>query len=430
MMRKIRQIALGALPVSLLRNRQARTARRADSSGHKQLLVDVSAIAKADAGTGIQRVVRNLYRQLLLTPPAGYQVCPVMATRKNFYRHVPGDFLQPGFTSSASGTPIQVAEGDIFLGLDLSAHLIPHHLSEMREWKNQGVRMSFFIYDLLPVLQPQWFNPKATQNFHRWLRAVAMLADDAIAISRTVQEDFGAWMQKHYGLSHADLPCATIPLGAELDQHGQPAELPPQIRSPFILMVGTIEPRKGYDEALDAFGQLWNTDNQTQLVIVGKQGWKVEALVQRLQVHPESGKRLIWLNQVDDSLLHDLYRHSLGILMASRGEGYGLPLIEAMHYNKPVLARDISVFRDVAGASISYFDGHTQTRLERVLPLWLLKINQSGGVAYPIPSTWQQACTALLQALAVNVSDVHVSSVYRRTVLQKASLRSSSQGGA
>jgi glycosyltransferase involved in cell wall biosynthesis len=432
MMRWFQQLTLSALPVSWLRHRLMHRTHTKSNTNPRQLLIDVSAIAKTDAKTGIQRVVRNLYQQLLLAPPEGYQVCPVMATRKQFYRHIPTNFLQ---TQSATPTkPIQIQAGDIFLGLDLSAHLIPHHLPELWTWKKQGVRMTFVIYDLFPVLHPQWFNPKATQNFHKWLRALAWLADGAVGISRTVQTDFTHWMQR-YGLSESDIPCAVIPLGAELDAIPGKDQTSPIFNptsadaSPYILMVGTLEPRKGYDEALAAFEALWATGNVTRLIIVGKQGWKIEPLIQRLQNHTELGKRLIWLNQVDDKLLRLLYQQCQGVLMASKGEGYGLPLIEAMRFNKPVLARDIPVFRDIAQDNISYFNEQAQTCLEQILPLWLSKINCAGAIKYPTPPTWQQACTALSQALAGNVTDGRVSKSVERVMLQKqASLQSSSQG--
>jgi glycosyltransferase involved in cell wall biosynthesis len=432
----IQQFLLNTLRMTLLRNRQISLVRsaREESSNIKQLLIDVSEIAKSDAKTGIQRVVRNLYQQLLLAPPVGYQVCPIMATRKEFYRHVHMDFLQQPRPITANTEPIQIRPGDIFLGLDLSAHLISHHLPELWAWKKQGLRMTFMIYDLLPVLHPEWFNPQATKNFHRWLRAIALYADSTIAISKTVQTDFYEWMQQHYQLSNNDIPCATISLGAELDNHEatHPAvQLPEQLaQRDFVLMVGTIEPRKGYDEALTAFEALWATGNTIRLVIVGKQGWKVEPFMQRLQTHTELDKRLIWLNQVDDKLLCSLYQQCQGVLMASKGEGYGLPLIEAMRFNKPILARDIAVFRDIAQDHISYFNEQTQTCLNKRLPLWLSKIICSETIEYPTPSTWQQACTALSHALSSNVTNECVSKSIKRTVLQKkASLQSSSLGG-
>jgi hypothetical protein len=79
------------LPAGLIKHIPVRIARRIAAASTtlaplntspKQLLVDVSVIYQSDARTGIQRVVRSLLLQLLATPPAGYSVCPVFATRQ------------------------------------------------------------------------------------------------------------------------------------------------------------------------------------------------------------------------------------------------------------------------------------------------------------------------------------------------------------
>ncbi|MFN0630266.1 glycosyltransferase, partial [Bacillus anthracis] len=59
---------------------------------------------------------------------------------------------------------------------------------------------------------------------------------------------------------------------------------------PSFLMVGTLEPRKGHAQVLDAFENLWKGGANLNLVIVGKVGWMVDLLVQRLCSHPELGK--------------------------------------------------------------------------------------------------------------------------------------------
>ncbi len=59
-----------------------------------------------------------------------------------------------------------------------------------------------------------------------------------------------------------------------------------------FLMVGTLEPRKGYAQVLKAFEQLWQSDIDVNLIIIGKEGWMTEKLVDRLRAHQEQNKRL------------------------------------------------------------------------------------------------------------------------------------------
>jgi glycosyltransferase involved in cell wall biosynthesis len=262
----LRNLALVCFPASFLRKRFVSTSGEINSAD-RQLLIDVSVISKADAGTGVQRVVCNLYQQLLTAPPKGYKVCAIAATPQRDYCYLPTDFLQQQAKrlNSVPSAVVRVRAGDLFLELDLAAHIIPHRMSKMLRWKPQGVRMCFVVYDLLPVLEPAWFNPKTTRSFRRWLRAVAILADDIISISGTVQAEFAAWARCSYGLNEDQLPCVFIQLGSDLNATTgippiieEPIRLPSQLaEKKFILIVGTIEPRQGHSDVVNAFEKIW-----------------------------------------------------------------------------------------------------------------------------------------------------------------------------
>ncbi|MCX7098687.1 MAG: glycosyltransferase family 1 protein [Methylococcales bacterium] len=407
MLHWLQNIALNHLPVSLLRDQVAKLWPQGRED--KQLLIDMSVISEADAGTGIQRVVRNIYQELLAAPPAGYKVCPVTATRNQSYQYLPVDFLQDS-SKTREGlfkAPVQVCGGDLFLGLDLAAHIIPHHLADLFRWKRQGVRFCFFVYDLLPILEPSWFTPKTANNFRRWLRALAILADDVVTISQIVRVDFGAWMQKNWGISEYDLPCSVIQLGADINASHPKIDLstclPPQLLGrKFILMVGTIEPRKGHADVLDAFDEFWKADGEAHLVIVGKQGWKMLPFLQRLQAHSETGKRLLWLNGPSDEVLLALYQTCSGLIMGSKGEGLGLPLIEVACFNKPVLARDIPVFREIAGDNVTFFPNLSASELPKILTAWIDKLGLEGNLLSSRTSgiTWKESCLQLVKILS------------------------------
>ncbi|MBC7857541.1 MAG: glycosyltransferase, partial [Burkholderiaceae bacterium] len=167
---------------------------------------------------------------------------------------------------------------------------------------------------------------------------------------------------------------------------------------PSFLMVGTIEPRKGHLQALDAFEQLWREGAQVNLVIVGNEGWKpladaerrtIPRITARLRKHPELGRRLFWLAGVDDACLAQVYAASACLLCPSEGEGFGLPLIEAASHGLPVIARDLPVFREVAGEHAFYFGGLGGAELAGAVRAWL-DLHARG--AHPA-STGMQWCT-------------------------------------
>ena len=395
---------------------QSRTASKAapGSDGRpRQLLVDVSIIARNDAGSGIQRVVRALLLCVLQSPPDGFIVRPVQATRKQGYRYADNYLVklsgQPRSDSSDSEV-VQVAAGDVFLGLDLTSRILPRRQSELLRWRQQGVKLVVVVYDLLPVLHPDWFTPIARKAFPRWLATLAVHADALFCISASVAKQADDWLRRQYSMQPAALPTRWFHLGADLVASQLPSNQGESPRyaqfeegsGPVILMVGTIEPRKGHAQVLDALDILWEQGGNVKLVIVGKPGWHMEAMAARLRQHPEAGKRLIWLERAGDAELSHLYCRSNGLVMASEAEGFGLPLVEAAQHGIPLLVRDIEVFREIAGAHASYFAAGTGAELAPVLARWLDQL-QAGSApdSRSMPwLTWSESAMQLKKLLA------------------------------
>lgn len=403
---------LKALPVRLARQYASSYVQPCikPSSIPRQLLVDVSVVYRSDARTGIQRVVRALLLQLLKSPPLGYSVRPVFATAKQGYCYANPNFLEPLSSASASvGTAVAVKNGDLFLGLDLAAHLLPRHQAQVLAWKRSGVKVHMLVYDLLPLQYPAWFNDKTTRNFRRWIKWVAVYADSAICISDTVKTELGAWLVAKFSLPPTALPASTIVLGADISASAPSDGVPPDAEfllarlrnTPSVLMIGTLEPRKGHEQALAAFDLLWQKQGATpMLVIVGQSGWKTDTLQAQLRTHPQMGKRLIWLEDASDEFLARLYTNCSGVLVASRAEGFGLPLIEAAMHGKPVLARNIPVFREATIPLVSYFDGDNALDLATAISSWLVLKPVPNVQAAPLQwSTWQHSAQQLASAL-------------------------------
>lgn len=121
------------------------------------------------------------------------------------------------------------------------------------------------------------------------------------------------------------------------------------IEEPPVLAVGTIQPRKNYPRLLEAYARVIR-EGQTlpPLLIVGQRGWQFEGVVElprRLQIEA----RVTFAGHLEDAEVALLMRSSLLLVAVSTGEGFGLPLVEAMYSGLPVLASDIPPFREVAG---------------------------------------------------------------------------------
>ncbi|MTI64698.1 glycosyltransferase [Methylophaga sp.] len=346
----------------------------------KQLFVDVSELVKQDAKSGIQRVVRSILKHWFESPPEGYRVEPVYASEHQGYRYARRFTLQfLGCPAEAlHDEPIDYATGDLFIGLDLHPQVQVSQRSFYQELRRAGVKVVFTVYDLLCVNMPQFFAPGAKEGFERWLEVVAE-NDGAVCISKSVSDELADWLSEQKLSRLRPFKIDWFHLGADVNNSLPTKGLPEnagqvlselQERESF-LMVGTIEPRKGHAQVLDAFDLLWSEGKQLNLVIVGKQGWMVEDLVSRFRSHPELNKRLYWLDGISDEYLEKVYAASNCLIAASYGEGFGLPLIEAAQHKLPIIAREIPVFREVAVEHAFYFQGFDAKSLAGSIKQWL-----------------------------------------------------------
>lgn len=381
------------------------------SINRRALYVDLSIISRGDAGTGIQRVVRAIWQSLQQNENSIFEIIPVAGSSRGRYRKIPGDCLQNPLKRLPLpiwGRRISPTHGDVFLGLDLSTTAVTRNRSHLSRWRKDGATLVFTVYDLLPSQNPEWFTERVRKNFNNWLEFVTRKADLLICISRTVDRELTAWAE----CQNISKPrTAIIPLGSSLkdDLHtiGIPADAEEHLiwarQGTCVLMVGTVEPRKGYDQALRAFETLWaepQVNEDYRLLIVGKPGWKTDTLQRELRNHPEAGNRLRWIDNASDEYLEKLYGASWGILMASRGEGFGLPLIEAANYAKPILARDLAIFREISPPNVDFFSGKSAASLATAIRLW--RKNGCGVNITPGQFSWSKVTTDLLDALDQN----------------------------
>lgn len=370
-------------------------------------LVDISNLCVRDAGTGIQRVVRSVLDELIANPPADCRIEPVYLDDDGVFRYARSYCARryfPGLVLPAD-EPVEFAESDVFLGLDLIAHKVPAFIGRFRELRNRGIRQYYVVYDLLPLLRPDCFEPHLLPLFRAWYEAVSEVADGLVCISRSVADQLSQWLDQARPLRQRPLRIGYFHLGADLSAGPDAAEevgLPAGMGTrPTLLMVGTIEPRKGHVQGLRAFESLWDKGIEVNLLIIGRPGWLSEDTIQSLRVHPELGNRLWWFEDADDTLLRAAYRGASALLMASEGEGYGLPLIEAAHHDLPLIARDLPVFREVAGEHAFYFSGFGADDLARAIESWLHLHHRNMA---PRPEgirrlTWAEACAQLVQVV-------------------------------
>lgn len=352
----------------------------------QRLFIDISQLIQLDSRTGIQRVVRNTLLELQNTPPSNYEIVPVYCFIDRGYRLAVDrtvNFLRMD-GSSHSSMPLHAKSGDIFLGLDFQPRLIPLHESFYKDLRFIGVKTYFVVYDILILQMPHYFPEAAYPEFIQWMTTVSQ-SNGLICISETVAAETRTWITQHIPKNAENLYIKWFHLGSNLWNSLSTRKIPNSAqelfckikKEPTFLLVGTIEPRKGHKQTLNAFNLLWEEGINANIVIVGKVGWMMNEFVEDLQKHPEMNHRLFFLEGISDEFLEKIYDNAVCLIAASEGEGFGLPLIEAAHHNLALIVRDIPIFREVAGNCAHYFSGLEPAALATAIKEWLVLYKKS-----------------------------------------------------
>lgn len=351
-----------------------------------QLLVDISILVRTDAKSGVQRVVRSILSEFLINN-SSYHVRPIYfcfeACAFKYAEIIKSDmFFQ--FSVANNSECIDLYPSDVFLGLDLNHNLIVNYKDAFNKLVRSPASVYFVVYDLLPIQFPDFFDEAhgLTELHKDWVKGISK-SDGIFCISKVVSDDFDKYLKSVDIETDTGFINTWFNLGADIGNSIPTKGLPDGFmiqcesfeKSLTVLMVGTLEPRKGHETILDAFEVLWK-DVDVNLVLVGGRGWKSERLLNRISCHEKLNQNLFWFEGLSDEGLEKLYECSSGLIAASFGEGFGLPIIEAAHHGVPVLARDIPVFREVGGDSVAFFLDDSKDQLCSQIKAWLEVLQQ------------------------------------------------------
>lgn len=377
----------------------------------RQLFVDVSQLVRYDRQAGIERVVRSVLAELMKNPPSGMIVKPVYANDCGVFcyaNHFARTFCA-GSELDEVDLPVNVYADDIFYCPDF---YLTFPFESLKRLKVSGLKCVFTVYDIIPIRSPHFFWTADVLAHFKWFRGVLSVADGIVTDSQTVANDLYGWLMENHNYRASNLPIGYFHLGSttsvakSLDKVDVTTfDLLEKIRQrPTFLMVGTLEPRKGHAQVIEAIELLWKSGADVNLVIVGKEGWRTYALAARLAKHTELNHRLFWLKNASDESLAALYAGSTALIAASYNEGFGLPLIEAAQHELPIIARDIPIFREVAGKHAFYFNGLDAVALRDAISNWQL-LHEMGEAPRSVlisPLTWEESVMRLTECIIEN----------------------------
>jgi alpha-1,2-rhamnosyltransferase len=159
--------------------------------------------------------------------------------------------------------------------------------------------------------------------------------------------------------------------------------------------VGSFDPRKNHHHVLNAFELLWANGSNVQLCFAGRVGGLSENLVQRINAHPELGKRFHIFYDMNDAELQHAYKNCSGVILASTVEGFGLPIVESLWHGTKTFVSDIPIHREVGGDNCTFFPLNDPQILSNAIRDWE-SIKDPSECNTPIqPISWAESARQL-----------------------------------
>ncbi len=357
----------------------------------QRIIIDVTETLATGKWTGIERVVRHLTMALQASVGSTIPVTLVAAIEGRFFAlnaaglasfarpasgngmaangrlakamgrffaplprllirvqaHRKAQLFKPRLAPLLDQEELIAGHGDVVLLIDSYWSGVTS-VTAARRARRAGARIIAMIYDLIPITHPQYMTPVLRIAFPRYVMSALRISDGAIAISNYSADMLRQWL----GSRLSRLPIGWFHLGSD------PVAGAPSIRTGPVTeyaMIGTIEPRKGHDVVLDAFERSRAAGRRRHLTIVGKQGWASPVIQQRLEAMTAAGI-VQHIGDADDARLAAILQQTDAVIMASKIEGFGLPIVEALALDIPVIASDIPIFREIAGDTAITFD--------------------------------------------------------------------------
>ena len=282
------------------------------------------------------------------------------------------------------------------------------HVSDVTQLVPEQGKVVATIYDMSPVIFPQFHTSENRNTFGRKLQHIRQHADVLIAISESTKRD----IIEHLGFPETRIHVAYGGVDANFAPLPNQAALRPTLakyglREPgYILHVGTLEPRKNLVRLIEAYAQVRQRcgDVTPPLVLVGQNGWDSADIFTAVARHKLSDHVQI-VGFVADADLPALYSAAAFFVYPSLYEGFGLPIVEALACGTPVLAADNSCLPEAGGAGALYVKaedvgriaaGIVRLAMDEVLRAQLRR----AGLVHAAHFTWERSARQLLDAYA------------------------------
>ncbi len=375
-----------------------------NNSNKKRIFIDLSSFLVFNVlcdintvvfKTGVQRVTERITNHLVNSNYTDYEIIPVYSNKKwgyiralKYESHlkgydVPGDYL----------TPISYKKGDILFILNLEIYTVPEMEEELTEMNKNGVKVIFFLHDIFPITNKRWFKYEIYDFYKKWLN-ISIKYDGFICNSKKTLEDLKKWLKDNN--HNKDLNLSYVHLGSDIYNPIIKRQIDNKKEDLIFLMLGTIEPRKGYLEVLNSFTEVCKSKKDIKLLIVGNYGWEMNDFKFSIYENEFYNKNIFWYENITDGDLFKILNETDCLISSSYDEGFGLPLVECANIDIPIIARDIQIYRELfKDDEVLFFKN-----FEGVIEKWIdLYRNNNHPVCKRKFSTWKDTSDKIFKII-------------------------------
>lgn len=307
-----------------------------------------------------------------------------------------------------AGAAVSPMPGDVFLALGASwqGGYYPSLVESLKQ--RFGVRFAFMVYDLIPILWPEFVMARIREPYQAWITPMLRAADVVFTISETTTADVLDFAAR----AGITVPVTKIvPIGVTFPDR---SSIPPPLSRPYVLMVSTIEIRKNHALMFKVWRRLMvelPAEQVPTLVFAGRIGWQTVDLLAQIENTNYLDGLLRLIDAPSDRELAALYQNCLFTLFPSFYEGWGLPVTESLSFGKTVAAAHRASIPEAGGVFCDYFDPDNLHDAYRVVARLITDPAHRSNMERRIkqefrPPSWADSAAAITSVLAPGHADI------------------------
>jgi glycosyltransferase involved in cell wall biosynthesis len=282
----------------------------------------------------------------------------------------------------------------------------------LRKQASNGVKIKVLVYDLIPLLHPE-FSPKSFNRLYgKKLLALSKFAHSFFVISQCTANDLHGYLLNSGKVT--DESIFTIPLAQEFPEWTAATTVKTSVRSQiqalsqssFILCIGTIEQRKNPLALLAVWQRLVKEHGAAipKLVFAGKSGWHIDAFKSIMKKTNCLDGNVIHIEDANDAELIFMLQNCLFTTYPSFYEGWGLPIGEALWFGKTCVTSSISSMPEAGGDMCLYVDPNNIESIYQAINSLIfkpeLRVELEARIARTKLRTWANVASDLAMLLS------------------------------